>query len=84
METRKGKVTKLYEEHDGWRFEVEVLAPAWKINQAEIGLPGEENIIDSLFPGQGDAEYDETHSPSWWVKEKPPFEIGDEVLVRFT
>jgi len=84
METRKGKVTKLYEEHDGWRFEIEVLAPAWKINQAAVVLPGQENDIDLLFATKGDAEYEETHSPSWWVKEKPPFAIGDEVSVRFS
>jgi hypothetical protein len=84
METRKGKVTDLYQEDDGWRLEIEVLAPAWNYNEAAIVLPGEETDTDPLFAEKGDAEYDETHSPSWWTKERPPFEIGDEVTVRFT
>jgi hypothetical protein len=59
METRKGKVTKLYEEHDGWRFEIEVLTPAWEFKQAEIVLPGEEIDLDLLFSEQGDPQYEE-------------------------
>lgn len=47
-------------------------------------LPGEETDIDLLFAEKGDAEYDETHTPSWWTKEKPALAVGDEVTVRFT
>jgi hypothetical protein len=32
----------------------------------------------------GDASTEDSQGLSEWVKEKPPFEIGDEVLVRFT
>jgi hypothetical protein len=85
METRKGKVTKLYEEHDGWRYEIEVLAPAWDFKQATIVLPGEELDLDRLFAKRGDSQYEELISlSSAWMKEKPPFAIGDEVTVRFT
>jgi hypothetical protein len=65
-------------------LEIEVLVPAWKFNQGAIVLPGEETDIDLLFAEKGDAEYDETHTPSWWTKEKPALAVGDEVTVRFT
>jgi len=85
METRKGKVTKLYQEHGGWRFEIEVLTPAWTIKQAEIVLPNEETDIDLVFSGQDDPQYEDRVSLiSPCVKEKPPFVIDDAVSVRFT
>jgi hypothetical protein len=84
METRKGKVTELHEKHDGWYFEVEVLASGWAIKDAQIVLPGKESTIDLLFSGVGNAEYEESHLLSQWVKEKPPFKVGGDVTVRFT
>jgi len=84
METRKGKVTELHEEHDGWRFEVEVLTPAWKVNHAEIILPGEEIDLDLLFLEKGDPQKEESYSLPGSMKEEPPFAVGDEVTVRFT
>lgn len=83
METRKGKMTECYEENDGWRYEIDVLVPAWA-KQATIVLPGQERVVDLLFAGQGDASNEESHSLSEWVKEKPPFALGEEVPVRFT
>jgi hypothetical protein len=85
METRKGEVIELYEEHDGWQFTIEVLVPASNYSQVTIVLPGQEIDLDRLFSEKGDPQYEETQElPTQWVKEKPPFAIGDEVSVRFT
>jgi hypothetical protein len=81
METRKGKMIECYEEHDGWRYKIDVLVPAWA-KHATIILPGQESSFD--FLAKGDPKYEEFHSLSGWVKEKPPFALGDEVPVRFT
>jgi hypothetical protein len=83
METRKGEMIECYEENDGWRYKIDVFVPAWA-KQATILLQGQEGVVDLLFAGHGDASTEDSQGLSEWVKEKPPFEIGDEVLVRFT